>query len=250
MDVKSAFLNGYLEEKVYVDQPTGYVKQGAEAKVLKLKKALYGLKQVPRAWYTRIDTYFTQNGFQKCPYEPTLYITCGANGELLIVCLYVDDLIFTSSSSIMFDEFRKSMSIHFEMTDMGLMSYFLGLKVLQSKDGIFGSLRYLTSTRPDIAFGVGLVSRYMKTPSQVHLQAAKRILRYIKGTQSHGILYEATNNCDLVGYIDSDWASDLKGRKSTSSFVLHMGTRHLLVIKETTSCCTFHCRSRVHSSSC
>lgn len=79
MDVKSAFLNGFLDEEVYVEQPPGYVRKGHEAKVYKLKKALYGLKQAPRAWYTHIDTYLLQHGFQKCPYEHTLYIKSNAN---------------------------------------------------------------------------------------------------------------------------------------------------------------------------
>ncbi|CAM8908140.1 unnamed protein product [Rhodiola kirilowii] len=98
MDMKSAFLNGVLEEEVYVDQPPVYVQRGKENNVYKLKKALYGLKQAPRAWYSRIDTYMLENGFQKCPYEHTLYIKTSAEGQMLIVCLYVDDLIFTGSS--------------------------------------------------------------------------------------------------------------------------------------------------------
>jgi Reverse transcriptase (RNA-dependent DNA polymerase) len=69
MDMKSAFLNGVLEEEVYVEQPLGYMKSGNEQKVLKLKKALYGLKQAPRAWNTRIDGYFKENGFRQCPYD-------------------------------------------------------------------------------------------------------------------------------------------------------------------------------------
>ena len=74
LDVKSAFLHGELEEQVYVEQPPGYVQQGMEEKVLRLNKALYGLKQAPRAWYSRIDAYLTNQGFQKCPYEHTLYV--------------------------------------------------------------------------------------------------------------------------------------------------------------------------------
>ena len=69
LDVKSAFLNGFLEEEIYVEQPPGYVKKGKEDKVCRLKKALYGLKQAPRAWNMRIDDYFQENGFEKCPYE-------------------------------------------------------------------------------------------------------------------------------------------------------------------------------------
>ncbi|CAM8990184.1 unnamed protein product [Rhodiola kirilowii] len=98
MDVKSAFLNRVLEEEVYVDKPPGYVQKGKENNVYKLKKAVYGLKQAPRALYTRIDTYMLENEFVKCPYEYTLYIKTSAEGQMLIVCLYVDDLIFTGSS--------------------------------------------------------------------------------------------------------------------------------------------------------
>ena len=74
MDVKSAFLNGVLKEEVYVEQPLGYEIDGQEHKVCKLKKSLYGLKQAPRAWYSRIDAYLIENGFEKCDGEPTLYI--------------------------------------------------------------------------------------------------------------------------------------------------------------------------------
>ncbi|CAM8895113.1 unnamed protein product [Rhodiola kirilowii] len=137
MDVKSAFLNGVLEEEVYVDQPPGYVQKGKENNVYRLKKALYGLKQAPQAWYARINTYMLENEFQKCPYEHTLYIKTNAEGQILIVCLYVDDLIFTKSSEEMFIKFREAMTRQFEMTDMGLMSYFLGIEVEQADSGIF-----------------------------------------------------------------------------------------------------------------
>src|SRR3954466_8479778 len=137
MDVKSAFLNGFLEEEVYINQPLGYVKVGEEKKVCRLKKALYGLKQAPRAWYSRIDSYFLKNNFKRCPFEHTLYTKEGAHGEFLIVCLYIDDLIFTGSSSSMNEDFKKAMTKEFEMTDMGLLYYFLGIEVKQHQDGIF-----------------------------------------------------------------------------------------------------------------
>jgi hypothetical protein len=72
--VKSAFLNGFLEEEIYVEQPLGYIEAENDDKVYKLKKALYGLKQVPRAWNTRIDRYFQENKFEKCPYEHAIYV--------------------------------------------------------------------------------------------------------------------------------------------------------------------------------
>ena len=85
------------------------------------------------------------------------------------------------------------------------------------------SLRYLTCTRPDILFGVGLVSRYMKAPMMTHLKTAKRILRYLKDTLDDGLLYSLSKDFKLVGYNDSDWAGDMDDGKSTTSFVFYMG---------------------------
>jgi len=135
MDVKSAFLNGFLEEEVYVKQPLGYEIDGQEGKVYKLKKALYGLKQAPRVWYSRMDEYLKGEGFKRSPSEPTLYIKVNQEGKILIVCLYVDDLIFTGD--LLINEFKTAMKSEFEMTDLGMMKYFLGIEVNQSEDGIF-----------------------------------------------------------------------------------------------------------------
>ncbi len=134
-DVKSAFLNSILEAKVYVEQPPRYEILGHENKVYKLKKALYGLKQAPRGWYSRIDSYLLENGFNRCRNEPTLYTKMNEQGEILIVCLYVDDLIFTGDLSI--DIFKVAMKKEFEMTNLGLMRYFLGIEVNQNDKGIF-----------------------------------------------------------------------------------------------------------------
>jgi hypothetical protein len=94
LDVKSAFLNGILEEEVYIQQPEGFIMGAEESKVSCLKKALYGLKLEPRAWNTRIDSYLHQNGFTKCLYEHSVYMKKNHLGEFLIICLYVDDVIY------------------------------------------------------------------------------------------------------------------------------------------------------------
>ncbi|CAL2258380.1 unnamed protein product [Prunus armeniaca] len=136
LDVKSAFLNGVLKEEVYVDQPQGFVKKDEETKVYKLHKALYGLKQAPRAWYDEIDAYFNKAGFKKSPSEATLYVKAEGS-DVLIVSLYVDDIVYTGSSSQMIEEFRRDMMKHYEMTDLGVLHHFLGMGVIQSKQSIF-----------------------------------------------------------------------------------------------------------------
>ena len=138
MDVKSTFLNGVLEEELYVEQPLGCMRRGEEKKVLRLKKALYGLKQAPRAWNERIDTYFKKNGYEQCLYEHPLYIK--KKGEdVMFTVLYVDDLIFTGNNAELIEAFKEVTKKEFEMTNLGLMKYFLCLEVVQGKDDIFVS---------------------------------------------------------------------------------------------------------------
>eukprot|EP00253_Pinus_taeda_P006859 PITA_06859 len=202
-------------EEVYIEQPLSYEKKGQEHKVWRLNKALYGLKQAPRAWYSRIDFYLLEKGFEEC------------NDDYLI------------------ENFETVTKEEFEITDMGLLRYFLGIEVEQSENGIFisqvkyvnevlkrfnmqdcktaitptvmglklnkedsskdfdrrlykstvGILMYLTATRLDIMHVVSSISRFMERPKEAHWQRAKRILRYVKDD-----------------------------RKITSSYVFHMGS--------------------------
>ncbi|CAH9135713.1 unnamed protein product [Cuscuta epithymum] len=135
LDVKSAFLNGFLQEDIYVEQPEGYVVAGSESKVYKLNKALYGLKQAPRSWYDRLDACLIEMEFEKSKNEATLYVK-ELNQDILIVSVYVDDLLITGSSIKMIDQFKSEMKKKFDMSDLGLMSYFLGLEVVQMDCGI------------------------------------------------------------------------------------------------------------------
>ena len=178
------------------------------------------------------------------------------------------------SSSKMNYKFKGAMMNEFEMKDLCIMKYFLGMEVYQSKDEIFifqtkyaqdmlnkfhmldchpsptpsahgevlcrddgadlvddktyrsivGSLIFLTHTRLDITYSVSLVSRYMKNPSEIHMKAAKRILRYVNGTKEFGILYSSSESFILIGYTNSDWAGSVDDRKSTSGYVFHMGS--------------------------
>ncbi|CAJ2634633.1 unnamed protein product [Trifolium pratense] len=136
LDVKSAFLNGPLEEDVYVKQPPGFELKGKEDKVLKLNKALYGLKQAPRAWNKRIDQFFVVQGFVKCSVEYGVYVKHSDNKHILIICLYVDDLLVTGSSLAEIEDFKSQMKSEFEMTDLGKLTYFLGMELLYTAKGV------------------------------------------------------------------------------------------------------------------
>jgi hypothetical protein len=130
MDVRSAFLNGELAEEVYVHQPPGYASVGNEGKVLRLHKALYGLRQAPRAWNAKLDASLASLGFERSPLEHAVYKRHGDKATLL-VGVYVDDLIITAMDEKEIALFKKQMHQLFDMSDLGLLSYYLGLEVKQ-----------------------------------------------------------------------------------------------------------------------
>jgi hypothetical protein len=134
MDVKSAFLNGELIEEVFVQQPPGFVVAGQEHKVLKLRKALYGLQQAPRAWNTKLDESLVSLSFTKCATEHALYTR--EKKSTLIVGVYVDDLIITGAKLQDIKEFKREMTALFKMSDLGLLSYYLGIEVEQTARAI------------------------------------------------------------------------------------------------------------------
>ncbi|CAJ2653926.1 unnamed protein product [Trifolium pratense] len=271
MDVKSAFLNGPLEEEVYVLQPPGFEIASEKNKVYKLNKALYGLKQAPRAWNKRIDEFLQKEGFVKCTVEFGVYMKGSDISDAIVICLYVDDLLITGHNTTSIEKFKGRLKSEFEMSDLGKLNYFLGLEFHYASDGIVlhqrkyiedvlkrfqmenckaaetpmdanlklsknedeqavdatlfkqvvGSLRFICNTRPDINYAVGLVSRFMSKPKTSHLIAAKRILRYLKGTQDYGLAFPTSNSetqIELEGFSDSDWCGDKDDRRSTSGY--------------------------------
>nr|GEV71971.1 retrovirus-related Pol polyprotein from transposon TNT 1-94 [Tanacetum cinerariifolium] len=237
MDVKSAFLYGTIEEEVYVCQPLGFEDLDYPEKVYKEVKALYGLHQAPRAWYETLASYLLENGFQRGKIDQTLFIK-RQKGDILLVQIYVDDIIFGSINKDLCKAFEKLMKDKFQMSSMGELTFFLGLQVKQKKDGIFisqdkydpdgkdvdvhtyklmiGSLMYLTSSRPDIMFAVCACARFQVTPKASHLHAVKRIFRYLKVKPHLGLWYPKDSLFDLVAYSDSDYAGASLDRKSTT----------------------------------
>ncbi|WVZ93392.1 hypothetical protein U9M48_039374 [Paspalum notatum var. saurae] len=230
MDVKSAFLNGFIEEEVYVIQPPGFESARFPDRVYKLRKALYGLKQAPRAWYARLKSFLLKSRFVMGLVDKTLFLL-SRGGDTLIVQIYVDDIIFGGSSHALVSSFAEQMSREFEMSLMGpegtfvhqakytrdiLKKFDIGdskpmttpmstnmvLDVDKDREavdqkefrGMVGSLLYLTATRPDIQFAVCLCARYQASPRTSHRQAVK----------------------PFSGFLDADHASCRIDRKSTS----------------------------------
>nr|GEV50395.1 hypothetical protein [Tanacetum cinerariifolium] len=136
MDVKSAFLYGTIKEKVYVFQPPGFKDHDYPDRVYKVVKALYGLHQAPRAWYETLASYLLENSFQRGKIDQALFIK-KQKGDIFLVQVYVDDIIFGSTNKEPCKAFKKLMKDKFQMSFMGELTFFLGLQVKQKDDGIF-----------------------------------------------------------------------------------------------------------------
>ena len=136
MDIKSAFLNGILSERVYVEQLKGFEDLKFLNHVYRLKKALYGLKQAPRSWYERFMSYLLEKDYEKMGVDRTLFIHT-PKSELLVAPIYVDDIVFGSISSDLALSIAKQMKTEFEMIMVGELTFFLELQIRQLKDVIF-----------------------------------------------------------------------------------------------------------------
>ncbi|KAL8091441.1 hypothetical protein AgCh_033890 [Apium graveolens] len=228
MDVKSAFLNGELEEE-------------------RLDKALYGLKQAPRAWYETLAQFLLESGFNRGTIDKILFYLNHGN-DLLLVQIYVDDIIFGSTNDRLCKKCAKLMQSRYQMSMMEELSYFLGLQVKQNEEdtficqskytrnllkkfgmqdcssastpmatatkldkdigtsvditnyrGMIGSLLYLTASRTDIMYATCLCARFQADPREPHFTAVKRIFKYLKGTTDLGLWYPRESDFKLIG---------------------------------------------------
>lgn len=136
MDVKTAFLNGELDEEIYMRQPEGFVMPGNESKVCKLKKSLYGLKQAPKQWHQKFDDVVLSNGFELNQADKCIYSKFDSSGKGIIICLYVDDMLIFGTDQHQVDTTKKFLSSSFDMKDMGEAEVILGIRIKRGNNGI------------------------------------------------------------------------------------------------------------------
>ncbi|GJS36552.1 reverse transcriptase domain-containing protein [Tanacetum coccineum] len=217
IDVKSAFLYGTIDEEVYVSQPPSFVDPDHPTKVYKVVKALYGLHQAPRAWYATLSTFLEKHGYKRGTINKTLFIRSNKKDIMLVQV--------------------------FQMSSMGELAFFLGLQVKQNKGGIFISQdKYVAEilkkfdlvnvkaaitpmetklplTKDEEALDVDV------TPKISHLNAVKRIFKYLKGKPNLGLWYPRESPFDLEAFSDSDYGGSNLDRKSTTSGCQFLGQR-------------------------
>ena len=277
MDVKTAFLNGDLEEEVYMRQPEGFIIEGQEDMVCKLKKSIYGLKQASRQWYLKFHEIITAFDFTENIVDPCIYLKFSGS-KFIFLILYVDDILLASSDLGLLRETKDYLSTNFEMKDMGEASYVIGIEIFRDRSqgilglsqkayidkilerfgmtncssspvplqkgdklvleqcpktpmereemtkypyaSLVGSLMYSqVCTRPDISHAVGMLGRFQSNPGIAHWKAAKKVLRYLKGTRNYMLTYRKSSYLQVTGYSDSDLAGCPDTRICTLGYV-------------------------------
>ncbi|GJT43451.1 retrovirus-related pol polyprotein from transposon TNT 1-94 [Tanacetum coccineum] len=191
MDVNTAFLNGNLQEEVYVSQLDGFVDPDNTNHVYKLKKALYGLKQALRAWYDMLSSFLISQDLSKGSVDPTLFIL---------------DTPMVEKSKL--DEDKEG-------------------KVVDPSHyrGMIGTLLYLTASRPDLQFAICMCAQYQARPTEKHLHAVKRIFQYLRGLVNQGVWYLKDSSIALTTFADADHAGCQDTRHSTSGSMQFLGDR-------------------------
>ncbi|GJT67672.1 retrovirus-related pol polyprotein from transposon TNT 1-94 [Tanacetum coccineum] len=216
MDVKSAFLNGFINKEVYVAQPSGFVDFEKPNHVFKLKKALYGLKQAPKAWYDRLKAFLLDHLYTMGLVDNTLF-TKKRDSHIIIVQIYVDDIIFGSTCQDLCDDFSKIMHDEFKMSMMVELNFFLGLQIKQLKDGIFfNQSKYIKEMLKK--FGLE-DSKPIKTP----MSSETKLPRDEDEESVDDTKYRGLIGVETIVYTDSDHAGDYINRKSTSGVCTFMG---------------------------
>eukprot|EP00253_Pinus_taeda_P024908 PITA_24908 len=243
MDVKTPFLNGKIEEEVYIEQREGFETFNRESHVCRLKRALYGLKQAPCAWYIEINSYFTELGFTKSETDANLYHIM-VEGKPLIIVLYVDDQNLTGDDQLI-KSCKEDLAREFEMKDMGLMHYFLSMEVWLKDGEVFVSqgkyaneilkrfhmekckpmqIPLAGNWRKEDATSVNQLSQAMVQPTKLFWKAMKHVLRYLRGITQYGLWYRQTEGVKLQGFTDADWTGSPSDRKSTSGGIFNLGS--------------------------
>ncbi|GJW51328.1 zinc finger, CCHC-type containing protein [Tanacetum coccineum] len=247
LDVKSAFLHGELKEEVYVTQPEGFTKKGNDGKVYRLIKALYGLRQAPRAWNIKLDNTLKSLDFKKCALEQAIY-TKASKASLLLVGVYVDDLIITGTPKKEIDKFKAQIEEKFEMSDLGLLAYYLGIEVTQTKGDI--SIKQSAYTNKILKEAGKLESNETVIPMDPGIRLTKNTegtlvnlteyesligcLRYllhtrpdlsysVKGTKDYGITYKHNGGNTIQGFSDSSYGVNTQEDKGTTGIIFYYG---------------------------
>ncbi|RDX80233.1 Copia protein, partial [Mucuna pruriens] len=218
MDVKCTFLNGIINEEVFVKQPSVFESDVFLNHVFKLKKTLYGLKQAPRAWYDKLSSFFMKNGFQRGKVDTTLFHKNYVS-YFIIVQIYIDDIIFYATNESLFGDFSELMQKEFKMSMIGELKFFLRLQIKEAKDGIYiHQPKYIKELLKKYNLeDCKPMSSLMHPTSILSLDETDKKVDQTsyKDTTNLGLCYKRYEQYRFKGYNDANFARDRIERKGT-----------------------------------
>lgn len=275
VDITNAFVQGTLDEDVYMTQPPGY--DDGTTKVCKLLKSLYGLKQAPRVWSKKLQAFLLSLGAVQCLSDGALYILESHRGRVILL-VYVDDILLASANKASVLALKHQILHQFPGKDLGETDFFLQVSIQRDRRNrtiylsqrrhiekivtacnldaaktksipmiskvyadpsgpllgdapasqyrsIIGGIMHISNyTRPDVAFAVNYLSRFMASPAANHLARAKDIVTYLKGSAALRLRLGGATAPIFHGCCDADFAACVNTRKSTSGYALFLGT--------------------------
>ncbi|KAD3337350.1 hypothetical protein E3N88_32870 [Mikania micrantha] len=248
MDVKTAFLNGELEEEIYMKQPEGFVMPGNEHKVCKLIKSLYGLKQAPKKWHQKFDEVVLSTGFVLNQADKRVYSKFDYFGEAEVI-LGIRIIRENNGINISQSHYIEKILKKFNCLNCSPVGTPIDptVKLLPNQGNPISQLEYakaigcliyaMVSTRPVIAFAVGKLSRYTSNPSSNHWQAVNRLFKYLKGTINYGLCYSGTPPV-IEGFSNASWITNLEDHSSTSGWVFLLGGGAICLASKKQTCIT------------
>ncbi|RVW62815.1 Retrovirus-related Pol polyprotein from transposon TNT 1-94 [Vitis vinifera] len=235
MDVKTAFLNGDLDEEIYMEQPEGFSAPGQEKKVCKLVKSLYGLKQAPKQWHEKFDNVMLSHGFKINECDKCVYVKDTEHGYV-IVCLYVDDMLIVGSDDKMITSTKNMLNSRFDMKDMGLADVILGIKIKRTSDELILSQSHYVDkilgkfdkdnsgvARTPVDVTLHLFKNKGESVSQVEYSRVIGSLMYLMSCTRPDIAYAVSKLSRYTRYSDANWISNVKDSKSHSGYVFTLG---------------------------
>ncbi|GMI83719.1 hypothetical protein HRI_002041200 [Hibiscus trionum] len=281
LDVNNAFLNGQLDEEVYMKLPLGYNLKNSTScvdldassnLVCKFNKSIYGLKQASRQWFHAFSQVIIKCGFVQSSSEHSLF-TKGTGDDFIALLVYVDDVVLAGKNLHLLEAVQDFLQSHFKLKLLGPLKYFLGFEIARNDNGIslsqrhytlqlledigclgkkpadtpiiashklsvhegellydpqiyrrlVGRLLYLTHTRPDITFAVHLLSQFVSSPRQPHLQVVHHLLSYLKKSPGQGLFFSKHNNLQLRAFVDANYGSCPDTRRSTTGYCTYLG---------------------------
>ncbi|KAL5556864.1 hypothetical protein UlMin_039100 [Ulmus minor] len=196
--------------------PPGYDSTGVSLPkndVCLLHKSLYGLKQASRQWFSKFSGVIISLGFRQSPSDHSLFVR-NSNGHFMALLVDVDDVIIASSDQQAIVKLKADLNKEFKLKDLGDLKYFLGLEIARSTVGICVSQRKYVL---DLLSEFGYLGQFLSTPKASHLQAAQRVLRYLKAVPGQGLFFPSSSKLQLTAFADSDWARCPDSRRSVTA---------------------------------